>query len=106
MKRLATLMLGSALLFGCASHTPNFIALSPELPAVTPQTSLEPALALQTLDTRTANFIVRFNEDGKAARLVSPAEPPGPNWINCSVKVLPRPDTESIPPVEKRCSCS
>ncbi|MFV0511958.1 MAG: YajG family lipoprotein, partial [Shewanella algae] len=76
MKRLATLMLGSALLFGCASHTPNFIALSPELPAVTPQTSLEPALALQTLDTRTANFIVRFNEDGKAARLVSPAEPP------------------------------
>ncbi len=60
----------------CANHTPNFIALSPELPAVTPQTSLEPALALQTLDTRTANFIVRFNEDGKAARLVSPAEPP------------------------------
>ncbi|WOT05963.1 YajG family lipoprotein [Shewanella youngdeokensis] len=64
------------LMAGCASQTPSHIALNPDVPNVTMQTSQLLPLAIETIDTRSANFIVRFNHDDEAARLVSPSEAP------------------------------
>lgn len=61
---------------GCSTHKPSQIALNPMVPQVEAQTHQYTALAIQTLDTRSANYIVRFNNKGDAAKLVSPSEPP------------------------------
>ncbi|NMH66999.1 YajG family lipoprotein [Shewanella salipaludis] len=75
MKRLLLLIVSSLALTACAGHAPTHIALSPQLPAVNQQAQGQP-LAIETLDTRSANYIVRFKDGDKAARLVSPSEPP------------------------------
>ncbi|QSX29154.1 YajG family lipoprotein [Shewanella cyperi] len=74
MKATLPALLAAVLLAGCASQ-PSYIALSPELPAVK-SVAVGQLLTLSTVDNRKANFIVRINEDGKAARLVAPGESP------------------------------
>ncbi|GIU28690.1 YajG family lipoprotein [Shewanella sp. MBTL60-007] len=76
MKRLFLLITAAVSLVGCASQGPSHIALNPEVPSITQQTEIELPVALETIDTRPANFIVRFNDGDKAARLVSPSEAP------------------------------
>jgi uncharacterized lipoprotein len=80
MKRFIPLVIISAVsalvLIGCASHTPTHMALNPQLPSITPQEQVATPIAIEMLDIRSANFIARFNQDGDAARLVSPSEVP------------------------------
>ncbi|MDB2386475.1 YajG family lipoprotein [Shewanella sp.] len=76
MKPLTLIIAATFSLIGCASQAPTHIALNPEVPSITSQTSTEQAIAINTVDMRSANFIVRFNHGDKAARLVSPSEAP------------------------------
>ncbi|MCL1138376.1 YajG family lipoprotein [Shewanella pneumatophori] len=76
MKSLLLILTTTLTMVGCASQGPSHIALNPEVPAITVQTETELPVALETIDTRSANFIVRFNDGDKAARLVSPTEAP------------------------------
>lgn len=76
MKRLILLFTASVLLSACANQTPSHIALHPQVPEVQQQTNSHQTLAIETIDTRSANFIVRFNNGDDAAKLVSPSEAP------------------------------
>ena len=76
MKRLFLLITTAITLCGCATQTPSHIALEPQVPQVQHQTHSLQNLAIETIDTRSANFIVRFNNEGDAAKLVSPSEAP------------------------------
>ncbi|BAJ03323.1 YajG family lipoprotein [Shewanella violacea] len=76
MKRLILLFTASVLLSACANHAPSHIALHPQVPKVQQQTNSRQTLAIETIDTRSANFIVRFNNGADAAKLVSPSEAP------------------------------
>ena len=76
MKSLLLVVATAVSIVGCASQGPSHIALNPEVPPITQQTEVELPVALETIDTRSANFIVRFNDGDKAARLVSPTEAP------------------------------
>ncbi|MEI6858931.1 MAG: YajG family lipoprotein [Shewanella sp.] len=76
MKRFMLLFCTSVLLSACASQTPNHIALNPQVPEVKKQTNSSQTLAIETIDIRSANFIVRFNNGDDAAKLVSPSEAP------------------------------
>lgn len=76
MKRLLLLITAAISVVGCANQGPSHIALNPEVPAIELQTESALPVALETIDTRSANFIVRFNDGDKAARLVSPSEAP------------------------------
>ncbi len=76
MKRLILLFCASVLLSACANQTPNHIALNPQVPEVQKQTNSYQTFAIETIDTRSANFIVRFNNGDDAAKLVSPSDAP------------------------------
>ncbi|WP_299786875.1 YajG family lipoprotein [uncultured Shewanella sp.] len=76
MKRLFLMLTAAFTLSGCANQMPSHIALDPQLPLVQPQTLSLQELAIETIDTRAANFIVRFNNEGDAAKLISPSEAP------------------------------
>jgi|GEM_PF-861292 len=76
MKHLFLLLATTIMLWGCATQTPSHIALEPQIPQVQRQTQSLQNLAIETIDTRSANFIVRFNNEGDAAKLVSPSEAP------------------------------
>ncbi|QFU23989.1 YajG family lipoprotein [Shewanella eurypsychrophilus] len=76
MKHLPLLLAASVFLSACASQAPSHIALNPQVPEVQTQTRSMLPLAIETIDTRSANFIVRFNNADKAAKLVSPSEAP------------------------------
>lgn len=76
MPKLLLIFISILALIGCSSKPPAQIALNPAAPIVKPLAGELPTLQLTTLDTRSANFIVRFNRDEKAAKLISPAEPP------------------------------
>ncbi|QLE86428.1 MULTISPECIES: YajG family lipoprotein [Shewanella] len=65
-----------AILAGCASSQPTHIALSPQAPNVEVQTQSSQRLAIETIDTRKANFVVRMHKGDDAAKLVSPSETP------------------------------
>lgn len=75
MKLLLSLIF-ITLLSACANHMPTHIALSPELTEIKQHTLSSQNVAIKMLDTRKANFIVRFNQGDDAAKLVSPAESP------------------------------
>jgi len=74
--RLAALLAAALILSGCAVNAPLHIALSPQMPAVEVQTQTSQKIAIDTIYTRSANFIVRFNNSDDAAQLVSPTESP------------------------------
>ncbi len=76
MQKLIFILISLVTLTGCSAKIPSQIALSPEAPAVITQQGELPALKIQTIDTRAANFIVRFDREEKAAKLISPAIPP------------------------------
>ena len=76
MKSLVLVIAAAFTIIGCASHAPTHIALNPQVPSITQQTSMQLPIAIDTIDTRSANFIVRFNDGDNAARLVSPSEAP------------------------------
>ncbi|WP_076412933.1 YajG family lipoprotein [Shewanella sp. UCD-KL12] len=76
MKRLFLLITASIFLSACASQTPSHIAIHPQVPEVQKQSHSRQTLAIETIDTRSANFIVRFSNNDNAARLVSPSEAP------------------------------
>jgi len=76
MKPLLLVMATAFSVVGCASQAPTHIALNPEVPSITQQTDVERPIAIDTIDTRSANFIVRVNDGDNAARLVSPSEAP------------------------------
>lgn len=76
MKRISLLLTTAVFLTACASQSPSHIALNPQVPEVQTQTHSALPLSIETIDTRSANFIVRFNNDNKAAKLVSPSEAP------------------------------
>ena len=76
MKSLLLIITTALFTVGCASQGPSHIALNPEVPTINQQTEIEHPVAIETIDTRSANFIVRFNEEDNAARLVSPTEAP------------------------------
>ncbi|MDF0533821.1 YajG family lipoprotein [Shewanella yunxiaonensis] len=69
MKIIVTFLAVSTLLMGCASHSPDKIALGPEQPQVQVQTSQLTPLALTASDLRTVNYVVRY-VDTKPQRLV------------------------------------
>lgn len=76
MKPLILVIAAAFTVIGCASQAPTHIALNPEVPNINQQTNIELPIAIDTIDTRSANFIVRFNDGDNAARLVSPSEAP------------------------------
>ena len=76
MKRIIPIIACAGLLFGCATHTPTHMALNPQLPVVESQGIPAKPIAIEMIDTRSANFVARFNNEGDAARLVSPSESP------------------------------
>ncbi|MBV7315913.1 YajG family lipoprotein [Shewanella sp. NIFS-20-20] len=76
MKFTPLILLSTLLLAGCASTPPNVIVLAPSVSGITAQIQQSTPLAITTLDTRKANFVVQFNQEDEAAKLVSPAEPP------------------------------
>lgn len=76
MRRFIPLIASATLLLGCATQMPTHIALDPQLPAVTMQADSLSPIAIEMIDTRSANFIARFNKEGEAAKLVSPSEAP------------------------------
>ena len=76
MKRFIPLVVSAVALIGCASHTPTNMALNPQLPSIATQGLPSAPIAIEMLDTRSANFVARFNQEGDAARLVSPSEAP------------------------------
>lgn len=76
MRRLTLLIATAGILFGCASNAPTHMALNPQLPAISAHTMAAKPIAIEMIDTRSANFVARFNHDGDAARLVSPSEAP------------------------------
>lgn len=76
MKPLILVIAAAFTVIGCASQAPTHIALNPQVPSITQQTSMQLPIAIDTIDTRSANFIVRFNDGDNAARLVSPSEAP------------------------------
>ena len=76
MKRLFISLTAAIALSGCASQMPSHIALNPQVPNIESQLQLPEPLAIETIDTRSANFIVRFNNDDQAAKLISPSEAP------------------------------
>ncbi|MEZ9821581.1 YajG family lipoprotein [Shewanella sp. 10N.286.45.A1] len=76
MKPLILVIAAAFTVIGCASQAPTHIALNPEVPNINQQTDIELPIAIDTIDTRSANFIVRFNDGDNAARLVSPSEAP------------------------------
>lgn len=76
MKLKVSFIALSLLLSGCASHTPTNIILNPQLPVIDQQTLGHYPISINTVDTRTANYIVKFNNNDRAAKLVSPGESP------------------------------
>ncbi|WP_076541255.1 YajG family lipoprotein [Shewanella sp. UCD-KL21] len=75
MKSLPLLLCTSLFLSACASYTPTHIALNPSVPQPLNQIDQYATVAVNTIDVRKANFIVRFNKEGEAAELISPSEP-------------------------------
>ncbi|MFT6978415.1 MAG: putative lipoprotein [Shewanella psychromarinicola] len=75
MKLLITILLSTLLLTACASHEPTHVGLNPTLGRIQLQTEADFPVMVDTIDTREASFVVRFNEEGKAPRLVSASEP-------------------------------
>lgn len=55
---------------------PSHIALNPQVPNIETRLHSPQTISLETIDARSANFIVRFNHDDEAAKLVSPSEAP------------------------------
>ncbi|MGI2258963.1 YajG family lipoprotein [Shewanella sp. GXUN23E] len=76
MKSLVTALTGLLLLGGCASQTPNYIVLDPQLQGISQQTAQALPLSVSTRDLRTANYVVKFDEGDGAAKLVSPSDSP------------------------------
>ncbi len=64
------------MLAGCAGTQPSHIALYPQAPNVEVQTQSAQRIAIQTIDTRKANFVVRMHKGDDAAKLISPSETP------------------------------
>ncbi len=52
------------------------MALNPQVPVITTQVPQDTPIAIEMLDTRSANFVARFNQGNDAAKLVSPSETP------------------------------
>jgi len=75
MKLLLPFLLSTLLLTACASHEPTHVALNPTLGPVNLHTEVDFPVHVDTIDTREASFVVRFNEKGQAPRLVSTSEP-------------------------------
>lgn len=76
MKSVTSILAGVLLLGGCASHSPNYIVLDPQLGNISQQTAQSLPLSVSTRDLRTANYVVKFDEGDGAARLVSPSDSP------------------------------
>lgn len=76
MKRLLLTLTLPFLFAGCASHNPTHMAFSPQLPKVSQQTSSQIPLSLETVDSRSIDYVARFMEEGTKTRLVSSSESP------------------------------
>lgn len=76
MKNLFLSLIAAIALSGCTSKMPSHIALNPQVPIIEAHLQSLQTLTLETIDTRSANFIVRFNNDDEAAKLVSPSAAP------------------------------
>ncbi|GGP52693.1 YajG family lipoprotein [Shewanella saliphila] len=75
MKSFLPILLSSLLLTACASYEPTHVGLNPTLGAVNLQTELDFPVKVETIDTREASFVVRFNDPDTTPRLVSTSEP-------------------------------
>jgi|UPI00005553F7 uncharacterized lipoprotein len=75
MKLLIPILLSTLLLSACASYEPTHVGLNPTLGPIQLQTEVDFPVLVDTIDTREASFVVRFNEEGKSPRLVSASEP-------------------------------
>lgn len=71
-----TVMIFTLLVSACASHTPSYIVLNPEVGDISQHYTTSIPITLKTIDTRKANFVLRYEENNDASRLVSPAESP------------------------------
>ena len=76
MKSVILALTGALMLGACASQTPNYIVLDPQLDTIARQTEQNLPLSISTKDLRTANYVVKFEEGDGAARLVSPSDSP------------------------------
>ncbi len=76
MKRLLLTLTFPLLFAGCASQNPTHMAFSPQVPNIRQQTAQLVPIALETVDTRTVDYVARFIEEGTKTRLVGPSEPP------------------------------
>lgn len=76
MKSVILTLAGALMLGACASQTPNYIVLDPQLDTIARQTEQNLPLSISTKDLRTANYVVKFEEGNGAARLVSPSDSP------------------------------
>ncbi|MCF1429146.1 MAG: YajG family lipoprotein [Shewanella sp.] len=76
MKSLVSALAVLLLLGGCASQSPNYIVLDPQLEKIPQQTTQALPLSVSTRDLRTANYVVKFDEGNGAAKLVSPSDSP------------------------------
>ena len=76
MKRLLLTLTFPLLFAGCASQNPTHMAFSPQVPNISQQTAQLVPIALETVDTRTVDYVARFIEEGTKTRLVGPSEPP------------------------------
>lgn len=76
MKRLLLTLTFPLLVAGCASQNPTHMAFSPQVADISQKTSTPVQIALNTLDSRQAQYVARFLKEGEKTRLVGPSEPP------------------------------
>ncbi|MCS6172917.1 YajG family lipoprotein [Shewanella baltica] len=76
MKRLLLTLTFPLLFAGCASQNPTHMAFSPQVPNISQQTAQRVPISIETVDTRTVDYVARFIEEGTKTRLVGPSEPP------------------------------
>ncbi|MGL4711362.1 MAG: YajG family lipoprotein, partial [Shewanella sp.] len=76
MKRLLLTLTFPLLFVGCAGQKPTQMAFSPQVPNISQQTAQLIPISLETIDTRTVDYVARFMEEGTKTRLVGPSEQP------------------------------
>lgn len=92
----ATIIL-TLLVSACTSHTPSYIVLNPQVPDISQHQTNSIPITLKTIDTRKANFVLRYDENNDASRLVSPAESPREQLENLFKKSFNQAGFEIIP---------
>ncbi|MCL1086087.1 YajG family lipoprotein [Shewanella glacialipiscicola] len=76
MKRLLLTLTFPLLFTGCASQSPTHMAFSPQVPNISQQTAQRSPISMETVDSRSIDYVARFIEEGTKTRLISASEPP------------------------------